>query len=371
MSMEKFDRKKIESPTDEFNLLLENLKNGKIPHTLVLFGAGSWGKYYLTSIEKIFEKVIFCDNNPRLQGELYESVPVISFTELKENYKDSYITITSFDYYEEILEQLLQNGMAHQLLSPLNGYLAGDFAAYHTMISNNEMIFNEAFDALTDLESKEIFYDRINYCVTGKREFLIPKRSKCAQYFESGIVSLSSNEIFIDGGAYIGDTVEEFLSQTSSNFEKIISFEPEESKIKVFEEKFKSFSKIQLIKKGLWSESTTLQFSPGQDGASSISNEGSHKIAVTSIDDTLQGSPVSYIKLDIEGAELEALKGAAESIKKHKPRLAVCVYHKPMDLVDIPVFLKRLVPEYNIYLRHYNIDMFETVCYATLDNEGS
>jgi len=74
--------------------------------------------------------------------------------------------------------------------------------------------------------------------------------------------------------------------------------------------------------------------------------------------------PVTYIKMDIEGAELNALKGAANTIKKNKPRLAICVYHKPEDILEIPVFLSELVPSYQFYLRHHSQYYIETVLYA-------
>ena len=73
---------------------------------------------------------------------------------------------------------------------------------------------------------------------------------------------------------------------------------------------------------------------------------------------------VTYIKLDIEGAELEALKGAKKIIQKYKPRLAVCIYHKKEDLIEIPQYLKELVPEYKFYVRHYSNTTWETVLYA-------
>ena len=68
--------------------------------------------------------------------------------------------------------------------------------------------------------------------------------------------------------------------------------------------------------------------------------------------------------MDIEGAELEALKGAKETIKRNHPKLAICVYHKPEDIVDIPKFILELDPEYKLYLRHYSDNAGETVLYA-------
>ena len=75
---------------------------------------------------------------------------------------------------------------------------------------------------------------------------------------------------------------------------------------------------------------------------------------------------VTFIKMDIEGAELNALKGSREIIKKYKPRLAVSVYHKKEDLIEIPLYIKELVPEYKLYIRHYSNAAIETVLYAVV-----
>ena len=86
-----------------------------------------------------------------------------------------------------------------------------------------------------------------------------------------------------------------------------------------------------------------------------------------SVDSVLQGAPVTFIKLDIEGAEIDALKGAKESIKKWKPRLAICIYHKPEDPIEIPLYIHGLVPEYRMYIRHYSTCKAETVLYCVCD----
>ncbi len=87
---------------------------------------------------------------------------------------------------------------------------------------------------------------------------------------------------------------------------------------------------------------------------------------VRKLDDVLKGERVTFIKMDIEGSELAALKGAANTIRSQKPKLAICIYHSPQDMLNIPIYIKSLVPEYKIYIRHYTDMMLETVCYAVL-----
>lgn len=157
------------------------------------------------------------------------------------------------------------------------------------------------------------------------------------------------------------------MRQTKGEYKKIYSFEPEKSKHQEFLKKFAEMKNIKLKPYGLWSKRGVLRFNAQDNVSSGISENGNIEIPVISIDESLEGEPASFIKMDIEGAELNALKGAKETIRKYKPKLAICVYHKPLDIVEIPLYIKELVPEYNIYLRHYHYGASETVCYAVFE----
>ena len=84
------------------------------------------------------------------------------------------------------------------------------------------------------------------------------------------------------------------------------------------------------------------------------------------MDDHLQGEAVSFIKMDIEGAERGALRGAEQLIRRYRPDLAICVYHSISDLFEIPLYIHSIVPEYRLYLRHHTPVFCETVCYAVI-----
>jgi len=341
---------------------------------IVLFGSGSIGRYYLKYLKtmNIPMEIIFCDNNPAKRGTSVEGVPIISFNELKTNYRKSYIIICSFDFYEEISLQLKDNNLKC-ILDPrihsviLESQDTFDLYNYVSLIKNSEKQFQAAYNLLADHLSKQIFCDRINYCITSSSKYLTPLRSKSPQYFAPDLIKLTGEEIFIDGGAFTGDTIAEFLKQTKGDFNKIYAFEPEESKHNDFKELTARYEHIELLPYGLWSKKEVLRFHAHNDGTSSVGKDGDIEIPVISIDELLDGRPVTFIKMDIEGVELEALKGAEMSIRKYKPKLAICVYHKPLDIVEIPMYIKKLVPEYKFYFRHYSNNISETVCYAVAE----
>lgn len=186
------------------------------------------------------------------------------------------------------------------------------------------------------------------------------------QYFDENIISLTDNEVFVDGGCYDFSTAKIFLEKVPSA-KRIYAFEPDEHQWPVIESAMRNsqFTGSRLIKKGLWNKSGTLPFSPAYGGGSSINVKGVSNVPVTSIDEIID-EPITFIKLDIEGAEIKALRGAQNHIVNEKPKLAICVYHQPQDIIEIPSYIKNLVPEYSLYLRHYSNVEFETVMYAVI-----
>lgn len=189
------------------------------------------------------------------------------------------------------------------------------------------------------------------------------------EYFDREIWAGGENEVYVDAGAYNLATVKDFLGFTKS-CERILAFEPDEKNYELCldEQKKIDIDNLELIKAGLWECDTELYFRRGGDNgtgtAVSDDTEGTFSVKVRSLDGLLQGQRCSFIKMDIEGSELNALKGAKETIQQYKPRLAICLYHKPEDLIEIPLFIHEIVPEYKIKIRHYSTWFYDTVLYA-------
>lgn len=186
------------------------------------------------------------------------------------------------------------------------------------------------------------------------------------QYFSLKELPHKEDEVFVDVGCFDGATSRQF-AKWSGKFKKIICFEPDERNIPKAQrnlDKLIKEGKVEIINKGAWSEDTTLHFSSLGNGGSALSESGSSSVIVTTIDSALAGENVSFIKMDIEGAEYEALKGARECIIQNKPKLAICVYHKPEDIITLPSLILEMNNEYRFYLRHYSLAAAETVLYA-------
>lgn len=195
------------------------------------------------------------------------------------------------------------------------------------------------------------------------------------QYNYQDLVCVNQGDIVIDAGGCWGDTalyfavrgaaqifVYEFIPSNVEILEKNVALNPQYE------------GQITLVKKAVW-ESSGLDLSFDDSGPSScVAEKGRYagETRTLSIDDLVDErnlSQVDFIKMDIEGAELSALKGAANTIRKHKPKLAISVYHKPDDLVLIPEYIQSLNPGYDFYLDYYTIVGDEIILYA-IDKHG-
>ena len=185
------------------------------------------------------------------------------------------------------------------------------------------------------------------------------------QYFD--YFEPNENEIFVDGGSLDATTAFEFKYWATKGYDYIYSFEVDP----VYAQRCRNNFKIgglkgQVVDKGLWNKKDILHFTTNvANGSSSkIADVGSETIETASLDEILNDKPVTYIKFDIEGAEYNALLGAEKTIKKWRPRLAICIYHKPEDILELPALLLDMQPNYNFALRTYASHGNETVLYA-------
>jgi FkbM family methyltransferase len=180
------------------------------------------------------------------------------------------------------------------------------------------------------------------------------------QYFDP-VAPLSDSEVFVDCGGYDGDTVLEFCSRMA-RFKHIYMFEPSPANFERARVRLRRVKDVSLIPYGVSDKPGKLRFDPAGGSASAVSTSGSMAIDVVTIDDYIPGA-VTYIKMDLEGWELQALKGAKRHIVEDFPKLAIAVYHNASDFWRIPEYVLHLRDEYSIHIRHYSEGWSETVMY--------
>lgn len=291
---------------------------------IVLFGAGKVGrktKHYLEASG--YFPICFCDNGNF--SNKVDDIPVVSVDQFIEKYKNAIIIICSLLYGKEMYHQLLEKGYpAENILFP-----GGNRIQIHC----------------------------------GK------------QYFD--LFHPKSEEVFIDAGGFEGSTVVDFFSWFGkTEGAKCYSLEPVPEMFKKIKERSEQekWKNVMVCNWAAWDKDETIYLTKDQKengiiwGGSYVGeSETGIKISGKPIDIICSNEKnITYIKMDIEGAELKALKGAKNTIMQHKPKLAISIYYKPWDVFEIPDYILSLVPEYKMYIRHYAADFTETVLYAEI-----
>lgn len=229
---------------------------------------------------------------------------------------------------------------------------------------------------IVSMYNKEAAESCVSHAVTSgmNRDNVIIYREYCCitldeqQYFEK-FVKFDEGEVFIDAGVLDLATSLQFVKECEKNHVsdyKIYAFEPDRVSYERCLEIKRQYPnvKLELFNSGLWSSNMKIGFTgEGEAGSRILNDNALNTIDTVSLDSVVKDK-VTFIKMDIEGAELEALKGSQNIIKQYRPKLAVCVYHKREDIIEIPRYIKSLVPEYHLYLRHYSSGVTETVLYA-------
>lgn len=282
---------------------------------IVIFGVGVWGKE-LYRVTEDYNWKCFVDSNPK--SDSFEGLPIASFEDFIKTYNGETVVISSRLHYKEMYEQLIANKIMPEKIINV-GYI------------------------LDELSKK--------------------------QYFDLEVLSPEKEEVFVDGGSFDGMTSIYFKEWCQRKMKKpgvkVIAFEPDmKNAEKCHFNLMKNNIEHKIIKKGLWSDEKELHFQMESNGSSNVTADGEEVIKVTSMDKAIKEDKVTFIKMDIEGSELEALHGAEQIIKKNKPKLAISIYHKPEDIWVLPEIIMRFNPDYKFYLRHYSLTDYETVLYA-------
>ncbi|MBR4026046.1 MAG: FkbM family methyltransferase [Lachnospiraceae bacterium] len=300
---------------------LENLIDNR---DVIIYGIGDYGKLLSKFIEYFLPHIkilSFCDRKAK-NVSTFLGYPVIDKNTYYLDYKECVLLVSPRYCSEEIVNELLE---------------------MHISIEN----------ILSSSRNKEILECQLAYI--------------CNQYFDD-VIRLKENEVFVDGGCFDCSTSLIFRNKCQT-YKKIIAFEPDSYNYKKCQS-IKTECNIEnmdIYNYGMWNSETVLLFQLKGSLGSCISENGNDSIKVIDLDSIMQGENVTFIKMDIEGAELNALKGAKETIQKWKPKLAICIYHKIEDIIEIPLYIHELVPEYKLYIRHYAWDHNETVLYAVID----
>lgn len=211
--------------------------------------------------------------------------------------------------------------------------------------------FATAYELMEDEISKDTFFNTLLFrLMPYNQSFLEKVRCHGHEYYQKDLLPAEEGGVFLDCGAYDGLTAREY-AEAFDSYTKIYSFEPEPNNFLLLQKGVEQMENVVCLNKGVGEKGGQLNFVPCEDG-SRVHPTGSIEVPIVSIDEEIK-EPVTFIKMDIEGIELLALKGAREHLVNDRPFLAICVYHLMSDYHKITLYLQELLPDYVFNLRHH------------------
>lgn len=230
---------------------------------------------------------------------------------------------------------------------------------YEQEFQNNREHFERFYSLLEDEKSRETYWKLVNFKLSYDLSYMKGfEEAQHRQYFEDFLNLQKNDEVFADIGGFDGYTTREFIKHCP-NFKQVLFFEPFDENMSTAKQKLKNEKRIMFFRSALSNRCGTLYLSP--DGsATKIGDRGPISIKTQKLDD-IKSEKITFLKMDVEGAESEVIDGAKKVIQRDHPRLAISAYHKPSDFWKIPKQILRIRDDYKIYMRHYTEGKDETV----------
>ena len=330
-----------------------------------LFGAGLVGALAASTLKDTLNLIAVCDNSTAKQGTVMEGLPCIPPDELTQ-YRNPFVLISTNKYYKSVHQQLEEMKIPH---CSLDAYV----------VHNHFQEFEEVFRAL-DETSKTVYsgvllgrmtgdMDRIEQYCCDNQYFCLPK----FRYLSD------PRGVFVNCGAYVGDTLERFVENSLGTFSRIYAFEPNGRVFGALQKRAAllkdlwALTEDQIVceQKGVGRRNECLYFRDFSQNLNAsltvVQTECTDSVDIVSLDEYLKqknAGDVAFINADIEGFEWDMLHGAQETIQRNKPKLAICIYHNIFDLFRIQLYLQKLVPEYQFHICHHSNTDEDTVLYC-------
>lgn len=354
--------KKLEDKTELF------LRNYNRSNAIALYGAGNSGHHVIKYLRsKGISPVAVIDSNPEKWGKSYCDCRVLSLKQALDSYANLNVFISASTFEREIrdaLKKIIPEDRIHFFEYERLFYC--EIPEYRNFVSDHIQDLLFVYENLSDQCSQQTMEEIVNLWCSADPKHL-EKIYAPDQYFPNDIIQLTEHESFVDCGAFTGDTFEQFYAQVGGKYDHYYGLEPQKECYAELKLACGTDERNCIFTCGASDRKEQLRFSNDFDkGHATVTNGGETMIDVCPIDELISDKgKVTFIKMDIEGSELKALRGAEKTIINHKPKLAICVYHRMTDMVEIPKYIMGLGLNYRYYIRHHQrFAGVETVFYA-------
>ena len=338
---------------------------------VAIYGAGFVGTWAHRYLESLGARVnCFIDRDPAKQGSQINGVSVVA-PDSKQAAGEKALLIAARHAVQEVATAMTT---PDRLSMSVDGYF---------VVKNYARLAAVRDGFLSDAQSIETFNALLVAMLTGSTQHCRAVMVK-DMYFCLPEFSGNFDDVFVDAGAFVGDTVERFIWENLGTFRHIHAFEPGKRQFSAMKQRLERLAgewafnpaAVSLVNAGLGMERGRMACTfendfPLRHGLTAVTDNTETArdsfSDVFSLDDYLNGRRVTLLKADVEGMEMDLLRGARGTILRHRPRLAICVYHYPTDLHEVAEYIRKLVPEYKFTLRQHAPIFGDFVLYAWID----
>lgn len=321
----------------------ERIKSSKLP--VVIYGMGNGADKVIDEFLRLgIEIKGVTASDAFVRGQSFRGFKVKKLSDFN---GDFIIAVAFASSIPDVMKHIYSLSNDYKVLVPVVPVF-GDNIFNKDFINNNISELEKAYSFIED-ESKHIFAGCLDFMFSGRLDVLKSVTSEKYEAFK-GILKLNENEDYLDLGAYRGDTVDELLHYTNGSYNSITALEPDEKTFKKLCAHNEGLKNCESINKAIFSKTGEILFDSAAGRQSSVSDKGK-LIETVSIDDL--NKPFSYIKMDVEGAEYEALSGGENTLKMYKPKLNIALYHRSEDIFRLPLLIKAINPDYKLYIRKH------------------
>jgi FkbM family methyltransferase len=336
------------------------------------------GRQAIAALDSIgVQPLAISDNNPDLWGDFVDGIPVLPPDVAAERFGKNahfFITIRNENHwYRESFDQLSALGCTHLSSGePIAWRFPDKFPSFlfyglpHKLYEHADRV-RLAAEIWADEASRAEYLAQVRLRALGDAYGLSEPATE-ESYFLEGVFDVQPEEVFLDCGAFDGDTIQALIER-NEEFGRIEAVEADSRSfarlaryVAALEPRLRN--KIRLHQCAVGSHNGTVRFENTGKVDSKISSHGAIVVDMVPIDVMFASEPVSMIKMDIEGGEFDALMGASHVIQRDRPILAICVYHSQEDLWRLPLLMRAMCPDYRMYLKCYRGDGIQTVAYA-------
>ena len=344
--------------------MIENILNHKdtwetvkcLDKPIFLYGMGDGADKVLKVCEEkgiIISGVFASDGFAK--RKLFHGFTVIPYKEVCEKYDDFTVLLSFASSLTEVMDNIKKIASERTLLCP-DVPVFGSGLFDNNFVKENFDKFKTVYSLLSDEKSKENYINIILGKLTGNINFLINAETDVAEAY-SNIIKPTKDSHYVDIGAYNGDTIREYLSFAGS-CKKITAFEPDVKNYKKLTDYANScgFDTSTFYNIAAWDKTETLTFysRSGRNSAGTTSHNGLKSIEVKAdaVDNYISEN-VDYINIDAEGSDKNVIFGLENTLKKYKPCLSCALYHRNEDMFEIPLQLKSIYNNCEMFIRHF------------------